>query len=107
MSTAQSHAGIPMKDMLAAATVGYLESTPLLDINHTERTGNGPELLLAMHVNLQKAITIIEESAVTSEALEAMTELAEQGCKAVGRFLRENLLEHIQRHATVRGVTVK
>ena len=96
-----------MKDMLAAATVGYLESTPLLDINHTERTGNGPELLLAMHVNLQKAITIIEESAVTSEALEAMTELAERGCKAVGGFLRENLLEHIQRHATVRGVTVK
>lgn len=96
-----------MKDMIAATTVGYLESAALLDINHTEKTGNGPELLLAMHVNLDTAIILTEESAVAPEALEAMAELAEQGCKAVGKFLRQSLLEHIQRHATVRGVSVK
>ncbi len=100
-------AGIPMRDMIAATTVGYLESTPLLDINHTERTGNGPELLLALHVNQDKAIIITEEGAVNPETLEGMAELAEQGCKAVGKFLRQSLLEHIQRHATVRGLTVK
>ncbi len=100
-------AGIPMRDMIAASTVGYLESTPLLDINHTEKTGNGPELLLAMHVNQDKAIIITEEGAVNPETLEGMAELAEQGCKAVGKFLRQSLLEHIQKHATVRGLTVK
>lgn len=96
-----------MKDMIAATTVGYLESTPLLDINHTERTGNGPELLLAMHVAQDKAIIITEEGAVSPETLDGMAELAEQGCKAVGKFLRQSLLEHIQRHAAVRGVSVK
>ena len=100
-------AGIPMRDMLAATAVGYLESTPLLDINHTEKTGNGPELLLAIHVNQERAVIVTEESAVAPEALEAMAELAEQGCKAVGKFLRQSLLEHIQRHAIVRGVSVK
>ncbi len=96
-----------MRDVIAATTVGYLESTPLLDINHTERTGNGPELLLAMHVNQEKAVIITEESAVTPEALESMTQLAEQGCKAVSKFLRQSLLDHIQRQAVVRGVSVK
>ena len=96
-----------MKDMIAATTVGYLESTPLLDVNHTEKIGNGPELLLAMHVNQEKAIIITEEGAVSPETLEGMAELAEQGCKAVGKFLRQSLLEHIQRQATVRGVSVK
>ncbi len=100
-------AGIPMRDMIAAATVGYLESTPLLDINHTEKTGNGPELLLALHVNQEKVVIVTEESAVAPEALEAMADLAEQGCKAVGNFLRQSLLEHIQRHAIVRGESVK
>ena len=96
-----------MKDMIAATTVGYLESTPLLDINHTEKIGNGPELLLAMHVNQEKAVIITEEGAVSPETLEGMAELAEQGCKAVGKFLRQSLLEHIQRHASVRGMSVK
>lgn len=96
-----------MKDMIAATTVGYLESTPLLDTNHTERTGNGPELLLAMHVNQERAVIMTEEGAISPEALEGMAELAEQGCKAVGKFLRQSLLEHIQRQAIVRGLFVK
>ena len=100
-------AGIPMRDMIAATTVGYLESTPLLDTNHTERTGNGPELLLAMHVNQEKAVIMTEEGAMSPEALEGLVALAEQGCKAVGKFMQQSLLEHIQRQAVVRGLSVK
>jgi ribonuclease PH len=44
--------GVPLRDMIAACTVGYLESTPLLDLNHLEEAGDGATLTLAAHVNL-------------------------------------------------------
>ncbi len=40
-------AGIPLRDMIAATSAGYLESTPLLDLNFLESTGAGPEVLIA------------------------------------------------------------
>ena len=40
--------------MIAAASAGYLNSTALLDLNLTEALGNGPEVALAMHVNLDR-----------------------------------------------------
>ncbi len=38
--------------MVAACSVGYLESTPLLDLNHLEESGDGAMLTLGAHTNL-------------------------------------------------------
>ena len=47
------------------------------------------------------------ESLITPEHLEAVAELAEQGCRAVAKFMRAQLLQHTQALATVRGLTVQ
>ncbi len=47
-----SCAGVPLRDMLAACTVGFLESTPLLDLNHLEEAGDGACLTLGALTNL-------------------------------------------------------
>ena len=51
--------GVPLRDMIAACTVGYLESTPLLDLNHLEEAGDGATLTLAAHTNLE-AIPLLQ-----------------------------------------------
>lgn len=90
--------------MIAATTAGYLESTPLLDLNFLETTGAGPEVTLALHPNLDKVVVLTEDSTIAAEPFEAVTELAQQGCKAVAQFMRAQLLQHVQTIATVRGL---
>ena len=41
------------------------------------------------------------------ENLEAVAELAEQGCRAVAKFMRAQLLAQAQAIAAVRGLTVQ
>jgi exosome complex component RRP41 len=36
---ALANAGIPMRDMVAGCAVGYLQSSPLLDLNYQEDAG--------------------------------------------------------------------
>lgn len=97
-------AGIPLQDMIAATSAGYLESTPLLDLNYLESTGGGPEVAMALHPNLGKVVTLVEDAPIAAEPFEAVTELAQQGCRAVAQFMRAQLLQHVQVVATVRGL---
>lgn len=90
--------------MIAAASAGYLESTPLLDLNFLETTGSGPEVALAIHPNLGKVVTLTEDASIGAEPFEAVSELAQQGCRAVAQFMRAQLLQHVQTVATVRGL---
>ena len=51
------HPGIPMRDMMAAVSAGFLASTPLLDMNHHEASARHcPEVALAMHTGLSKVV---------------------------------------------------
>ncbi len=43
-----------MRDMLGSCAAGYLESTPLLDLNYLEDSGGGPDVVLAVQPNLDK-----------------------------------------------------
>lgn len=97
------YVGIPLRDMIAAAAAGFLDSTPLLDPNHLESSANGPEVALGMHVNLGKAVILTEHNPIAVDHFEAVTGLAEEGCKAVARFMREQLLQNALTIATVRG----
>lgn len=51
---ALAHAGVPLRDMLGSCAAGYLESTPLLDLNYLEDSGGGPDVVLAVQPNLDK-----------------------------------------------------
>jgi hypothetical protein len=52
-------AGVPLRDMVAAVSAGYLASTPLLDMNHNEASARGCcEVALSMHPGLAKVVTL-------------------------------------------------
>lgn len=51
-------AGIPMRDMVAAVAVGFLQKTPLLDLNQMEDAGGGPDISVALHPQSGKLVLL-------------------------------------------------
>lgn len=95
-----------MRDLVAAMSVGYLESTPLLDLNLTEVDGQGPQAMLALHPSLE-LIAVLETSggSLQPEVFEDICLLAQEGCKAIGQFMRTCLLQYTEKLALCQGVT--
>uniref|UniRef100_A0A061RIF6 Exosome complex component RRP41 n=1 Tax=Tetraselmis sp. GSL018 TaxID=582737 RepID=A0A061RIF6_9CHLO len=96
-------AGIPCRDLLAACSAGFLDGTPLLDLNHTEDAGGGPEVAVALETNLEKVVLLQMDHKMGREDYEAVLHLATEGCRAVGRFMRQMMLEHTRTLASARG----
>lgn len=62
-----------MRDMLAACGVGYLESIPLLDINHDEEMAQGPSVVLALQSHSQKVVYMQQDNKITAEAFDKVS----------------------------------
>lgn len=93
---ALADAGVPMRDVVASCAAGYLDSTALLDLNYMEDSGGGPDVAVALQPGLDKVVLLQADSRVGIDTFEEVMELALAGCKAVGAFMRETLLEHLQ-----------
>lgn len=93
-----------MRDLVAACSVGYLESTALLDLNLTEVNGQGPQTLLAAYPNLDQ-IVFLETHGGTHQidTLQEICELAMEGAKAVAQFMRTALLTNTTKLAICQG----
>lgn len=67
LTLALQNAGIPMRDMVCACTVGLHDgTTPLLDLNFSERSSETPELVLASLVHSKKVVMVQEENKVST-----------------------------------------
>lgn len=86
---------MPVRDLVAACSVGYLESTALLDINLTEVNGQGPQTILAAYPNFD-SIVFWETYGGSHQVdtLQEISELALEGTKAVAQFMRNALLTY-------------
>ena len=102
---AVAEAGIPVRDLMAACAAGYLDSTSILDMNYMEDSGGGPDVAVAIHPNLNKTVLLQMDNKITVDVFEGVYGLAEQGCKAVAQYMRQQLLTHVQRQAVMRGPT--
>ena len=100
---ALADAGIPLKDMVASCAAGFLDDTPLLDLNYLEDSGGGPDVAVALHPNLGKIVLLQMDSRVAIDTFETVLALAEEGSKAVAQFMRQRLREHTQQLALARG----
>lgn len=90
-------AAIPMRDLVASCAAGYLESTPLLDLNYLEDSGGGPDVAVAIHPNYDNRVVLLQQdNRLAIETFEQVLELAVAGCRAVAGFMRERLQEHTQ-----------
>ena len=65
--------GVPLRDMVAACTVGYLESKALLDLSQLEEAGDGATLTLAAHVNLGAIPLLQLDDKLPMETLEKVS----------------------------------
>ena len=73
MSCNQRCAGVPLRDMVASCGAGFLESMPLLDLNQTEESGGGPDVLVVLHPRLDKIVVLQADSKLSLENMEAVS----------------------------------
>lgn len=95
-------AGIPLHNMISACAAGYLDNTPLLDLNYAEDSGGGPDLSVAV-MGGDKVILAQMDGRVPLDTFESVMGLAQAGCRAIALHMRKSLLDHTQRMAMAQG----
>ncbi|KNE63724.1 hypothetical protein AMAG_08811 [Allomyces macrogynus ATCC 38327] len=107
------NAGVAMRDYVVACTVGNVDGTPLLDLNHIEVSQGTPEITLAMLPRSGNVVLIQLESRLHMDKLEKTLQLAKDGCAQIHELLDEvvrkelrDLVHKVGQHSsTVRGVS--
>lgn len=90
-SLALADAGIPMRDLVAACSVGKVDGTIVLDLMDVEDKVGEADLPLAYMPNLD-AITLLQmDGNLTPEEFEKAMSLAIEGCKKIYNMQREAL----------------
>lgn len=82
-------AGIAMKDFVTACSVGWIDNTPILDMNYTETGANGPDLLVALLPKSNKTVLLQMESRVHMDNFDALAAAAQEGCRAIYETLHK------------------
>jgi exosome complex component RRP41 len=93
---ALADAGVPMRDVVASCAAGYLDSTPLLDLNYEEDSGGGADVTVALQPGQDKVVLLQSDNRLSVETFEVVMQLAVAGCKAVAAFMREQLMDHVK-----------
>lgn len=91
VSLALINAGIPMKEMVCACSVGYAEGTPLVDLSAAERGQGGPTMYVAVYPKAQSVVAMQMENKLPLEHLEEVLELAKEGCVKIYETLKKEI----------------
>ncbi len=92
-----------MKDLVASCAATFVESTALLDPSVLEYNRQGPEVVMAVHPNLDQITLLQTAHAMSGEVFDEVSALALEGCKAVGQHMRDSLLALTKQLAACRG----
>ncbi|KAI9145265.1 amidase signature domain-containing protein [Paraphysoderma sedebokerense] len=84
-------AGIPMLDYVTACTVGSVEGTPILDMNHIEESTGTPEVTVAVMPRTGKVCFVTTESKLHYDYLHVVLSLAQEGCRQIHELLDKNV----------------
>lgn len=105
-------AGVPMRDILSAVTVGYLDGETLVDLNKTEERGRGPELLTcamlgeaaADYESREIVGEQLDRGKTTADVFDSMHDLALAGTRVVGEYMRRATVERTRGLASSRAL---
>ncbi|KAJ4828287.1 Exosome complex component rrp41, partial [Turnera subulata] len=86
---ALADAGIPMRDLVTSCSSGYLNSTPLLDLNYVEDSAGGPDVTVGFLPALDRVTLLQMDAKLPVEIFENVMQLAIEGCKAVANYIRQ------------------
>ncbi|XP_077209674.1 exosome complex component RRP41 [Paroedura picta] len=94
-------AGIPLRDYVCACSAGFLEDTPLADLNHAEEAAGGPQLALALLPQAGQ-IALLEMSArLHADHLERILDAASRACRALHALLDQVVRSHLRHDAAL------
>ncbi|GLJ07444.1 hypothetical protein SUGI_0067340 [Cryptomeria japonica] len=101
---ALADAGIPMCDLITSCAAGYLNSTPLLDMNYVEDSAGGPDVTVGLMVKMEKVTLLQMDAKLPLDIFESVMQLAIEGCKAIVRYIQEVLLENTKQLEYQKGL---
>ncbi|KAJ1937851.1 Exosome non-catalytic core component, partial [Linderina macrospora] len=86
-------AGISMKDYVCACTAGFIDETPVLDLNFVEESSiETPDLTVAILPRTGKVALLQMESRLRSDKLEDVMDMAVSGCKSIHQKLDQAVM---------------
>ena len=88
-------AGIAMKDMLIACSVGIVRDQIYLDLNYNEHK-NAPIGHIAMLPHSQTIQTLKLSHKIPAKQLMELIQLAEQGCQQIYHYIKHNIEDYAQ-----------
>jgi len=92
-SIALAEAGIPMKDLVSACSVGKINGTLIVDLNGKEDNNSEADVAVAMMPN-KNAITLLQmDGALTKDEIMTLLGYAAESCKKINEKQREALRE--------------
>lgn len=97
------HAGVSMKDFVVACSAGYLEKTPLLDLNFMESSSTGPMLPVAILPRTNQVMMVTMDSRLSLPVFKTVFDLAMEGCHQVHGVVQGAVREHAFRVAAVKS----
>ncbi|CAL5339926.1 unnamed protein product [Camellia sinensis] len=100
---ALADAGIPMRDLVTSCSAGYLNSTPLLDLNYVEDSAGGPDVTVGILPKLDKVTLLQMDARLPIDMFENVMQLAIEGCKAVANYIREEFYKKTPNNWSVVG----
>jgi exosome complex component RRP41 len=86
-------AGIAMSDFVVACAAGYIDETPLLDLNHYEDSGGSADLPVAIFPKSDKVIMAQMDCKVPLNTFEKVLRTAMDGCHRIYEVLVECVRE--------------
>jgi exosome complex component RRP41 len=96
-SLALASAGVPMKDLVAACSVGKIDGTLILDLNGDEDKNSEADLAFAMMPTKDKVTLLQMDGNLTREEIAKLLELARNTCKKIYEMQRSVLKEKYRR----------
>ncbi|KAJ1926814.1 Exosome non-catalytic core component [Tieghemiomyces parasiticus] len=97
-------AGIPMTDYICACSAGFIDETPVLDLNQVEEASfETPDLTIAIMPRSGKVTLLQMESRLQVDRLEDTMALASEGCKQIHTIMDEVVRENTQDLVTKYG----
>ena len=96
-SLALADAGVPMKDLVAACSVGKIDGQLVVDLNGKEDNNSEIDLAFAI-MGTKKKVTLLQmDGIVTRSELIKLVKLAEQTCERIYNLQKKTLKEKFKR----------
>lgn len=93
LSLALASAGVPMKDLVVACSVGKIDNTLVVDLNGEEDNGSEVDMAVAM-LPTKKLITLLQmDGLLTRKEFSKLLKLAEESCEKIYQLQKKTLQE--------------